>query len=84
MTGAEAAKVVRSVLCRGLTLEQADQIMKAMVPVGAEPGTVVLREGERGQGLLVLVEGAAEVVKTGPTGATLPSRGWRRPRWWAR
>ena len=63
MTPFEAAKIVRGVLCRGLTHEQAEQIVKAMIPVSVEPGTVVLREGDRGQGLLVLLEGSAEIVK---------------------
>lgn len=63
MTPSEAAKIVRGVLCRGLTHEQAEQIVAAMIPVTVEPGTVVLREGDRGQGLLVLLEGAVEVVK---------------------
>ena len=54
---------MRGVLCRGLTPEQADQIVNAMVPVSVDPGTVVMREGDRGQGLLVLLEGSAEVVK---------------------
>jgi CRP-like cAMP-binding protein len=63
VTPSEAARIVRGVLCRGLTHEQADQIVKAMVSVNVEPGTVVLREGDRGQGLLVLLEGAAEIVK---------------------
>ena len=79
VTGAEAAKVVRSVLCRGLTFEQADQIIKAMVPVTAEPGTVVMREGERGQGLLVLVEGSVEVIKRGPDGSDVPMAGVEAP-----
>jgi CRP-like cAMP-binding protein len=52
----------------GLTFEQADQIIKAMVPVTAEPGTVVTREAERGQGLLVLLEGSVEIVKQGRDG----------------
>jgi CRP-like cAMP-binding protein len=59
----EAAKIVRSVLCRTLTPEQADQIVQAMIPVAAEPGTAVMREGERGRGLLVLLEGSVEVRK---------------------
>jgi CRP-like cAMP-binding protein len=63
VTRTEAAKIVRSVLCRTLTLEQTDQILKAMVPVAAEPGTAVVREGERGRGLLVLLEGSVEVRK---------------------
>lgn len=69
MTGSEAAKVVRSVLCRGLTYEQTDQIVKAMVPVTVDTGALVLREGEKGQGLLVLLEGTAEIVKRDRDGA---------------
>jgi CRP-like cAMP-binding protein len=68
VTSSEAAKIVRGVLCRGLTFEQADQIVKAMVPVNAEPGTVVMREGERGQGLLVLLAGSVEILKHGRDG----------------
>lgn len=68
VTASEAAKIVRGVLCRGLTMDQTDQIIKAMIPVTAEPGTVVMREGERGQGLLVLLGGSVEVLKHGRTG----------------
>ena len=72
MTSSEAAKVVRGVLCRGLTHEQTDQIVKAMVPVTVEPGAMVLREGEKGQGLLVLLEGSAAIVKRGLDGTDVP------------
>ena len=72
VTSSEAARIVRSVLCRGLTFEEADQIIKAMVPVTAEPGVVVMREGERGQGLLVLVEGSTEILKQGWDGGEVP------------
>ncbi len=68
MTSSEAAKIVRSVLCRALTREQTDQILTAMIPVAAEPGTAVVREGERGRGLLVLLEGSVEVRKHDPEG----------------
>src|SRR5712664_2328822 len=50
MTNSEAAKIVRTVLCRGLTFEQTEQILKAMVPVSAGPGAIVFRENEKGQG----------------------------------
>jgi CRP-like cAMP-binding protein len=63
VTSSEAAKIVRSVLCRALTPEQSDQILTAMIAVAAEPGTAVVREGERGRGLLVLLEGSVEVRK---------------------
>ena len=64
---------------RGLTVEQADQIVRVMVPVTAEPGAVVMREGERGQGLLVLVEGSAEVLKQGRDGGEVPIAGVEAP-----
>ncbi len=69
MTGSEAVKIVRSVLGQGFTHEQTDQIVKAMVPVRVEPGAQVLREGEKGQGLLVLLEGTVTIVKRGSDGA---------------
>jgi CRP-like cAMP-binding protein len=63
VTSSEAAKIVRGVLCRALTREQTDQILQAMIPVAAEPGTAVGREGKRGRGLLVLLEGSVEIRK---------------------
>src|SRR5438477_10905954 len=65
MTQSEASKVIRGVLCRGLSYEQTEQILKAMVSVKAETGLVVFKEGERPQGLMVLLEGTAEVFKEG-------------------
>ena len=65
MTPSEASKVIRGVLCRGLTYEQTEQILKAMVPVKAEADTTVFKEGERPQGLMVLLEGTVEVIKEG-------------------
>jgi CRP/FNR family transcriptional regulator, cyclic AMP receptor protein len=68
---ADAARIVRSVLCRALTSEQADQILDAMVAVAAEPGTAVMREGERGRGLLVLLAGSVEVRKRSGDGTDI-------------
>ena len=65
MTPSESSKIIRGLLCRGLSPEQAEQILKAMVPVTAETGLVVFKEGERPQGLMVLVEGTVEVFKDG-------------------
>jgi CRP-like cAMP-binding protein len=67
MTPSEASKIVRRVLCRGLTPEQSEQILKAMIPVKADAGLVVFKEGDRAQGLIVLLEGTVEVVKNGST-----------------
>jgi CRP-like cAMP-binding protein len=65
MTPSETTKVIRGVLCRGLSYEQTEQILKAMVPVRTEAGHAVVREGERPQGLMVLLEGTVEVLKKG-------------------
>src|SRR5256885_9080133 len=65
MTPSEASKVIRAVLCRGLSYEQTEQILKSMVPVKAESGLVVFKEGERPQGLMVLLDGTVEIFKDG-------------------
>ena len=63
MNESEAARIVRGVLCRGLSSEQSDHITRAMVATSANPGNIVLREGDRPQGLFVLVKGTVEIVK---------------------
>ena len=63
MTNSEAAKIVRTLLCRGLTNQQAEQIVNAMVPTTVPAGGAVFREEERAKGLFVLLEGTVEVVK---------------------
>ena len=65
MTPSEASKIVRAVLCRNLAFEHTEQILKAMVPVKADAGTLVYEEGARPQGLLVLLAGTVEVFKKG-------------------
>jgi CRP-like cAMP-binding protein len=63
MTPSEASKIVRSVLCRGLSHEQAQQILNVMAPVKAEAGVTLFTEGERQQGLMVLLAGTVDVYK---------------------
>jgi hypothetical protein len=63
VTNSEAAKIVRTLLCRGLTNQQAEQIVNAMVPTTVPAGGAVFREEERAKGLFVLLEGTVEVVK---------------------
>ena len=65
MTPSEANKIVRGVLCRGLSYEQTEQLLKTMVPVKTEADFVVFKEGERPQGLMVLLDGTVEVFKDG-------------------
>lgn len=72
MTNSEAAKVVRTILGRGLTPQQTEQIVNAMVPTTVTSGNTVFREEERGQGLFVLLDGTVEVVKeSGPGGPVI-------------
>jgi CRP-like cAMP-binding protein len=51
------------VLGPSLTYEQAQQLGNAGVPVAAKAGTLVFREGERSEGLLILTEGKVEVFR---------------------
>ena len=68
MTNSEAAKIVRTILGRGLTNQQTEQIVNAMVPVTVTAGHMVFREEERGQGLFVLLDGTVDVIKEGGAG----------------
>ena len=68
MTNSEAAKIVRTVLCRGLNFEQTEQILKAMVAVNVEANAVLYHEEEKSKGLFVLLEGSLEVLKREPAG----------------
>ena len=63
MTASEASKIVRAVLCRGLSHEQAEQILNVMTPVKAEAGVMLFTEGQRQQGLMVLLAGTVDVYK---------------------
>jgi CRP/FNR family transcriptional regulator, cyclic AMP receptor protein len=72
VTNSEAAKIVRTILGRGLTPQQTEQIVNAMVPTTVTSGNTVFREDERGQGLFVLLDGTVEVVKeSGPGGPVI-------------
>jgi CRP-like cAMP-binding protein len=71
VTNSEAAKIVRTILCRGLTNQQTEQIVNAMVPTTVPAGSPVFREDDRAQGLFVLLEGSVEVVKEGGPGGVV-------------
>jgi CRP-like cAMP-binding protein len=69
VTNSEAAKLVRTVLCRGMTFEQTEQILKAMVAVNVEAGAVLYQEGEKAKGLFVLLGGGVEILRRQPDGS---------------
>ena len=70
MNNSEAAKLVRVVLCRGLTFDQTEQILKAMVPISVEAGAVLYQEQDKAKGLFVLVEGGVEILRRQPDGTS--------------
>jgi CRP/FNR family transcriptional regulator, cyclic AMP receptor protein len=65
MPPSEMAKVIRNVLCRGLSFEQTEHILRVMLPAKFEAGTALYKEGESAQGLVVLLAGTVEVMKAG-------------------
>ena len=69
MTNSEAAKLVRTVLCRGMTFEQTEQILTAMVAVNVEAGAVLYQEGDKAKGLFVLLAGGVEILRRQPDGS---------------
>jgi CRP/FNR family transcriptional regulator, cyclic AMP receptor protein len=70
MPHAELHSVIRTVLCRGLSGEQAEQLVAATVPLRAPAGAVVFTEGDKSTGLLIFLRGSAEVLKQTANGET--------------
>jgi CRP/FNR family transcriptional regulator, cyclic AMP receptor protein len=68
MPAADLHVALRTVLCKGLTREQTEQLAAAMVPMHVPAGSVVLHEGEKSTGLLVFLRGTADVLKRGADG----------------
>lgn len=68
MSSSDLINIVRTVLCRTLTAEQAMELSAATVPVPVPTGGVVFREGDPSTGLFILLRGYAEVTKATPDG----------------
>jgi len=69
MTAGQIRDTIRAVLCKGLTLEQAEQITRVLVPVKVSAGAPLIREGDGATGLFVLLTGTVEVLKKAPDGS---------------
>lgn len=65
MPPSEMARIVRTVLCRGLSFEQTEHIVRVMLPAQFEPGLPLYKEGDQAQGLVVLLQGTVDVMKAG-------------------
>ena len=68
MPSADLLRLIRTMLGKGLTYEEADQIAKATVPVKADAGTLIFSEGDGANGLMLLATGTVEVLRTTRTG----------------
>src|SRR5260370_35430087 len=72
MLAGQVRDTIRSVLCKGLTLEQAEQITRLLVPVKASAGHPLMREGDSATGPFELLKGPVEIVKKAPSGEAPP------------
>ena len=64
----------RNPLFRVLSAEQQGQLIAASSRVRFGPGEAIVREGEAGDSLFLLMEGTVAVIKRGADGADLPVR----------
>jgi CRP-like cAMP-binding protein len=65
MPPSEMARIIRTVLCRGLSFEQTEHVLRVMLPGKFEAGTPLYKEGDPAQGLVVLLSGTVDVMKAG-------------------
>jgi CRP/FNR family cyclic AMP-dependent transcriptional regulator len=68
VSNSELVNVVRSVLCRSLTAEQATELADATVPLAVLAGGTVFSEGEKSTGLLIFLRGSVEISRQTPNG----------------
>ena len=75
MPPSEMAKIIRTVLCRGLSFEQTEHILRVMLPAHFEAGLPLYKEGDQAQGLVVLLSGTVDVaLAASATSSSRPRR----------
>ena len=70
MSSSDLINTIRTVICRTLTPEQANELSAATVQVSVPMGGIVFREGDPSTSLFILLHGYAEVTKQTPDGET--------------
>lgn len=65
---ADFSRIVRPGLIRGLTPAQAQELAYATLPARARAGDVVMQQGEKINGLFLLMDGVADILKQRPDG----------------
>ncbi len=68
MNAGQVRDTIRAVLCKGLTVEQAGQLVRVLVPVKVTAGNPILREGDSPSGLFLLLSGTVEILLQKPGG----------------
>lgn len=69
MMAQDLVRTISTVLCKSLTRPQAKTILSATIPLTVPPNGVIIREGNEGVGLYILLQGRAEILKQSPEGA---------------
>ena len=70
LTAGQVRDTIRSVLCKNLSVEQADELARALTPGEVRAGDLILHEGDSPSGLFLLLRGAVEILKKTPHGQT--------------
>ena len=65
----DLARVIRSVLGKGLSFDEASLLAGAGKPLQLGADTVVFREGEAAKGLFIFLRGTVDIVRRGQNGA---------------
>ena len=68
MNPSETRKVIHSLIGRGVTSQQVEQLTQALVAQKVAAGHVIMNEGDRPSGLVFVLQGGAEIFKHGPDG----------------
>jgi CRP-like cAMP-binding protein len=69
VSSSDLISIIRTVLCRTLTPDQATELSAATVQVPVPTGAVLFKEGDPSTGLFILLRGDAEITKRTPDGA---------------
>jgi CRP-like cAMP-binding protein len=72
MSGRGPALLQHSALLEDFTLEELDTLGEAMLLIRAQPGQVLIAEGDAGDWLLLLLSGTVDVTKTTPAAGDDP------------
>ncbi|PYM11942.1 MAG: hypothetical protein DMD81_25480 [Candidatus Rokuibacteriota bacterium] len=65
---ADFSRIVRPGLTRGLTPDQVQELANATIRARAGAGDIVMAEGEKVEGLFLLMEGTVDILKSRPDG----------------